>query len=158
MTRLARPNLKNPIHLLAFGLGSGIAPKAPGTFGTLAAVPIFLLISSLSLSEYLFVVVFASVIGVYLCGQTAKDLDVHDHPGIVWDEFVGFWIAMIAIPVSLWTLLAGFALFRLFDIWKPWPIKWVDRQVAGGLGIMLDDILAGLMALGLLHVLVALLA
>ncbi|SIS44014.1 phosphatidylglycerophosphatase A [Neptunomonas antarctica] len=143
--------LKNPIHCLAFGLGSGLAPKAPGTFGTLAAVPLFLLLSSLSLSEYLYVVVFTSVIGIYLCGKTARDLGVHDHPGIVWDEFVGFWITMIAIPVTWWSVLLGFALFRLFDIWKPWPIKWVDQHVDGGFGIMFDDVLAGLLALGCMH-------
>jgi phosphatidylglycerophosphatase A len=143
--------LKNPIHCLAFGLGSGLAPKAPGTFGTLAAVPLFLLLSSLSLSEYLFVVVFTSVVGIYLCGKTARDLGVHDHPGIVWDEFVGFWITMIAIPVTWWSVLLGFALFRLFDIWKPWPIKWIDQHVDGGFGIMFDDVLAGLLALGCMH-------
>ncbi len=146
--------LSNPIHCLAFGFGSGLAPKAPGTFGTLAAVPLFLLMSSLSLSEYLFVVIFASVAGIYFCDKTAKDLRVHDHPGIVWDEFVGFWITMIAVPVTWWSLVLGFVLFRLFDIWKPWPIKWVDKHVHGGFGIMLDDILAGLLALGSLHLLI----
>ncbi len=143
--------LSNPVHCLAFGFGSGLAPKAPGTFGTLAAVPLFLLMSYLSLSEYLFVVLFASVVGIYFCDKTAKDLRVHDHPGIVWDEFVGFWITMIAVPVTWWSLVLGFALFRLFDIWKPWPIKWVDKHVHGGFGIMLDDVLAGLLALGSLH-------
>lgn len=143
--------LSNPIHCLAFGFGSGLAPKAPGTFGTLAAVPLFLLMSSLSLSEYLFVVIFASVAGIYFCDKTAKDLRVHDHPGIVWDEFVGFWITMIAVPVTWWSLVLGFVLFRLFDIWKPWPIKWVDKHVHGGFGIMLDDVLAGLLALATLH-------
>ena len=143
--------LSNPIHCLAFGFGSGLAPKAPGTFGTLAAVPLFLLMSSLSLSEYLFVVIFASVAGIYFCDKTAKDLRVHDHPGIVWDEFVGFWITMIAVPVTWWSLVLGFVLFRVFDIWKPWPIKWVDKHVHGGFGIMLDDVLAGLLALATLH-------
>lgn len=146
--------LSNPVHCLAFGFGSGLAPKAPGTFGTLAAVPLFLLMSYLSLSEYLFVVIFASVAGIYFCDKTAKDLRVHDHPGIVWDEFVGFWITMIAVPVTWWSLVLGFALFRLFDIWKPWPIKWVDKHVHGGFGIMLDDVLAGLLALGSLHLLI----
>ncbi|SFF87189.1 phosphatidylglycerophosphatase A family protein [Neptunomonas qingdaonensis] len=153
-----KPVLSNPVHCLAFGFGSGLAPKAPGTFGTLAAVPLFLLLSSLSLSEYLYVVIFASVVGIYFCGQTAKDLQVHDHPGIVWDEFVGFWITMIAVPVSWWSLVLGFALFRLFDIWKPWPIKWVDKHVHGGFGIMLDDVLAGLLALGSLHLLIYLIS
>lgn len=146
--------LQTPVHWLAFGLGSGLAPKAPGTFGTLAAVPLFLLMHHyLSSTEYLFVVLFASVAGIYLCGQTARHLKVHDHPGIVWDEFVGFWITMLAVPVSVGTLLAGFVLFRLFDIAKPWPIKWVDAKVSGGLGIMLDDVLAGIMAGLSLHLL-----
>lgn len=145
--------LSNPVHCLAFGLGSGLAPKAPGTLGTLAAVPLFFLLTSLSLSEYVFVVIFTAVAGIYLCGKTAIDLGVHDHPGIVWDEFVGFWITMIAVPVTWWSVVIGFALFRLFDIWKPWPIKWVDQHVSGGFGIMLDDVLAGLLALGSLHLL-----
>lgn len=143
--------LTHPVHWLAFGFGSGLAPKAPGTFGTLAAVPLFLLLAQLPFSAYLVVVMLSALLGIYLCGKTAHDLNVHDHPGIVWDEFVGFWITMIAIPVDLTTLVLGFALFRLFDIAKPWPIRWADKQVAGGLGIMLDDILAGVMALGVMH-------
>ncbi|MCJ8299326.1 MAG: phosphatidylglycerophosphatase A [Pseudomonadales bacterium] len=143
--------LQNPIHALAFGFGSGLAKKAPGTFGTLAAVPIFLLLSLLPLWAYLIVVVAACTYGVHLCGKTADDMKVHDDPSIVWDEFAGFWITMIAIPVSFTTVVIGFALFRFFDILKPWPIDWIDRNVSGGLGIMLDDIVAGLMALGCLH-------
>jgi len=143
--------LQNPIHALAFGFGSGLAKKAPGTFGTLAAVPIFLLLSLLPLWAYLIVVLAACTYGVYLCEKTAEDMQVHDDPSIVWDEFAGFWITMIAIPVSFTTVVIGFALFRFFDILKPWPIDWIDRNVSGGLGIMLDDIVAGLMALGCLH-------
>lgn len=148
--------LTQPVHFLAFGLGSGLAPKAPGTFGTLAAVPLFLLLSLLPFDLYIGFVIAASVLGIAICGYAADDLKVHDHPGIVWDEFVGFWITMIAVPVSFGTICLGFLLFRLFDILKPWPIKWADQQVGGGLGIMLDDILAGLMALGSLHLLIAL--
>ncbi len=148
--------LLNPVRCLAFGFGSGLAPKAPGTFGTLAAVPLYWLMTYLSLSEYLFVILFATVVGIYLCGQAAKDLQVHDHPGIVWDEFVGFWITMIAVPAQLGYILLGFILFRLFDIWKPWPIKWVDQHVHGGFGIMLDDLLAGLMALAVIQLLMLL--
>ncbi|MGB1236987.1 MAG: phosphatidylglycerophosphatase A [Pseudomonadales bacterium] len=145
------PRLQDPVHALAFGLGSGLAKKAPGTFGTLAAVPIFLLMSWLPLWLYIILVIAACTYGVHLCGKTASDLKVHDHPGIVWDEFAGFWITMIAIPVSFTTVVLGFVLFRFFDILKPWPIDWIDRRVGGGLGIMLDDIVAGLMALGCLH-------
>jgi phosphatidylglycerophosphatase A len=136
--------LKNPIHLLAFGFGSGLAPKAPGTFGTLLAVLLYLPLATLSLWAYVAVVVFASIVGVYLCDRTAKDLGVHDHPGIVWDEFAGFWLTMIAIPATWEWILAGFILFRIFDIWKPWPIGWCDKRVDGGFGIMVDDLLAGL--------------
>ncbi len=142
---------RNPIHFLAFGLGSGAAPKAPGTFGTLAAIPLWLLFADLPILSYIAVIVVASLVGIWLCGQTSKDLGVHDHGGIVWDEFVGLWITYIALPEGWVWVLFGFLLFRLFDIWKPWPIGWADSKVSGGLGIMLDDILAGFMALGVLQ-------
>ncbi len=142
---------RNPIHFLAFGLGSGAAPKAPGTFGTLAAIPLWLLFADLPILSYLAVIVVTSLVGIWLCGQTSKDLGVHDHGGIVWDEFVGLWITYIALPEGWVWVLFGFLLFRLFDIWKPWPIGWADSKVSGGLGIMLDDILAGFMALGVLQ-------
>lgn len=138
---------RNPIHFLAFGFGSGAAPKAPGTFGTLAAMPFILLWQQLPPGGYSLVLVLSTLFGVWLCHRTAADLGVHDHGGIVWDEFVGVWIALWLAPVGWGWLVAGFVLFRLFDIWKPWPIGWVDRKVHGGLGIMLDDILAGFMAL-----------
>ena len=146
-----KPQWSNPIHLLAFGFGSGAAPKAPGTFGTLAALPIAWLMQPLPLWSYALIVLVAFVVGVYLCDRTSKDLAVHDHPGIVWDEFVGLWIALFAAPVGWVWLVAGFLLFRLFDIWKPWPIGWLDKRVDGGLGIMLDDVVAGLFALGVLQ-------
>ncbi|WP_020559252.1 phosphatidylglycerophosphatase A family protein [Thiofilum flexile] len=143
----ARTVFSSPIHFLAFGLGSGLAPKAPGTFGTLAAIPIYLIMAQWSLSTYLWVVLCAFVLGVWVCGRSAQLLGEHDYGGIVWDEFVGFWITMIAAPAGGgWEILGGFILFRFFDIVKPWPIKWVDRQLPGGLGIMLDDVLAGVMA------------
>lgn len=138
---------RNPIHFLAFGFGSGAIPKAPGTWGTLAAVPFVLIWQQLPLAGYLLVLVLATLLGIWLCDRTARDMGVHDHGGIVWDEFVGMWLTMLLAPPGWLWLLAGFVLFRLFDIWKPWPIGWVDRRVGGGFGIMLDDILAGLMAL-----------
>lgn len=150
----AKNILKNPVHCLAFGFGSGLAPKAPGTFGTLMAIPLYLLLSELPLMAYAVIVIVAFIIGIYLCGKTADDLGVHDHPGIVWDEFVGFWITMFAAPVGLIWLVIGFALFRLFDIWKPWPIKLFDKNMETGLGIMIDDVLAGIYALVLLQTLV----
>jgi phosphatidylglycerophosphatase A len=140
-------NLSNPVHLLAIGFGSGLAPKAPGTFGTLVAVPIYLLIAELPLVAYAGVVITAALVGIWLCGRTAEDLGVHDHPAIVWDEIVGYLLAMIGAPPGwLWPVL-GFLLFRCFDIWKPWPISFVDRKVHGGIGIMIDDLLAGGLAL-----------
>ncbi len=140
------------VHFLAFGFGSGAAPKAPGTFGTLAAIPVFLLLAFLPLWAYLVVLVLAFALGVYLCGQASKDMGVHDHGGIVWDEFVGFWITMIALPVHWAWIIAGFVLFRFFDIIKPWPIGWLDKRVHGGLGIMIDDVIAGIFALAILQV------
>ena len=146
-----RPNWRNPLHLLAFGLGSGGLPKAPGTFGTLAAIPLYLLLQPLSLLPYLAVVVVMFLFGIWLCDTVSRDLGVHDHGGIVWDEWVGLLITLIAAPAGWFWLLLGFTLFRLFDIWKPWPIGWLDKRVGGGLGIMLDDVLAGVYALLLLQ-------
>ena len=144
---------RNPVHFLAFGFGSGAAPKAPGTFGTLAAVAIYLLLPEMSTSHYLLFLLLSFAVGVWLCGRTSADIGEHDHGGIVWDEFVGFWLTMLLAPPGwLWVVL-GFVLFRLFDIVKPWPIGWFDRHVHGGLGIMIDDVLAGLMALGCLQLL-----
>lgn len=142
---------RNPIHFLAFGLGSGAVPKAPGTFGTLAAIPIWWLFSDLSILPYLGLLFISFVFGCWLCGRTSEDLGVHDHGGIVWDEFVGLWVTFIALPSGWPWLVLGFVLFRIFDIWKPWPIGWADKQVSGGLGIMLDDLIAGLIALGCLQ-------
>ncbi|HEX7026420.1 MAG TPA: phosphatidylglycerophosphatase A [Gammaproteobacteria bacterium] len=143
--------LKQPIHFLAFGFGAGLMPQAPGTFGTLVAVPVYLLIMQLSLPVYLMVVVFMTAVGVWVCGRTSTDLGVHDHGGIVWDEMVGYLVTLTAVPPSWWNMLLAFVLFRLFDIAKPWPISWVDRRVSGGLGIMIDDIIAALFALPILH-------
>ena len=141
----------NLIHWLALGFGSGKSPIAPGTMGTLIAVPIYYGLSFLRLEYYTLVVLFLAAIGIFLCGKTAKDWGAHDHQSIVWDEIVGYLITMIALPVQWSWMLAGFCLFRFFDILKPWPIRWADRQVSGGLGIMLDDILAGIASSLVLH-------
>ena len=143
--------MRNPRHLLSLGFGSGLAPVAPGTFGTLVAVPLYLLLAQLSLPWYLLAVVIAFGVGVYLCQYTSDALGVHDHGGIVWDEFVGFWITMIAVPLAWQWILLGFVLFRVFDIVKPWPVKVADVKMKGGFGIMLDDVLAGLYALACMH-------
>ena len=138
--------LWHPVHFLALGLGSGMPKFMPGTWGTVAALVLFVifhaLIPEVSWVTYLAIIGFTTIIGVYLCGKTAEDLGVHDHSGIVWDEFVGFWLTMFLVPVTWYWLLAAFVLFRFFDIVKPWPIRWADRQVSGGFGIMLDDLIA----------------
>lgn len=138
--------LRDPVLLLAFGFGSGLAPKAPGTAGTLAAVPLYLLLTPLSAVGYLAVVLVVALAGIWICGSASRKLGSHDHPGIVWDEFAGFLVTMIPASGSWVSLVAGFVLFRLFDIWKPWPISVADKKVGGGLGIMLDDLLAGIPA------------
>ena len=153
MNRAPASVWRNPVHFLAFGLGSGAAPWAPGTVGTLAAIPFFLLMQPLALPWYGAILLVTSLIGIYLCGKTSEDMGVHDHGGIVWDEFVGYWLTMFAAPPGWLWIVIGFVLFRLFDIIKPWPISWADKKVAGGLGIMLDDILAGFMALVCLQIL-----
>lgn len=151
--RLPKPNMSNPVHFLAFGMGAGCSPKAPGTMGTLIAVAIYLPLSHLPLWAYLLVTVAVSVVGIWICGWSARDLDVHDHPGIVWDEIAGYLITMIAAPAGLLWMVVGFVLFRFFDILKPWPISWLDKSIGGGLGIMLDDIAAGIAALACLQLL-----
>nr|WP_197078641.1 phosphatidylglycerophosphatase A [Photobacterium gaetbulicola] len=141
-------NLKNPWHLLATGFGSGLSPIIPGTMGTVAAIPLYLLMVQLPFTVYLLITVVAAFIGITICQKTSDDMGVHDHGSIVWDEFVGFWITMAIAPVVSWQwVLAGFVLFRFFDMVKPWPISWLDKHVHGGLGIMVDDILAGFMAM-----------
>jgi len=153
--RLQLNDLRDPRHFLALGFGSGLAPKAPGTLGTLVAVPLFLLLQNLSLWGYLLMLLATFLLGVWLCGVTARNLGVHDHPGIVWDEFVGYWLTMAAVPAGWQWLLLGFCLFRIFDIAKPWPIRLVDRRIGGGFGIMFDDVLAGVYAWLLLQAVIA---
>lgn len=148
---MKQADMRNPVHFLAFGFGSGLAPKAPGTFGTLAAVPLWYLLAQLPLWGYLLATLAVVAVGPWLCGRTSRDLGVHDHPGIVWDEIAGFLVTMILVPVSLVTAIAGFVLFRIFDVLKPWPIGWLDRRVKGGTGIMVDDLLAAVYAGALLH-------
>lgn len=139
---------RHPVHLLAFGFGAGLSPKAPGTAGTLVAIPLHVLLLAIAFNNYIYlaILVAAFLLGIYLCGKTARDLGVHDHGGIVWDEFVGYWITMILVPLTWYWVLAGFVAFRFFDIVKPWPIGWLDKKVHGGFGIMLDDTIAGLYA------------
>jgi phosphatidylglycerophosphatase A len=150
--------LTSPVHFLAFGFGSGLSPKAPGTVGTLVALPVWWLLSGLSLPMNLAAITMLSVLGCWLCGESSRRLGVHDHGGIVFDEIVGFLITALPLMpafglprIPLWMgLTAAFVLFRVFDIWKPWPIAALDRRIHGGIGIMLDDIVAAIYAAVLL--------
>ena len=137
---------RNPIHFLSFGLGSGAMPIAPGTFGTMVGMLIYSLLPSMSSDVYGVFLFLTFLLGVWLCGKTSFDLGVHDHPGIVFDEFVGLWITYFMVPEGSQWLICGFCFFRIFDILKPWPIKWADVNINGGLGIMLDDVLAGIIS------------
>lgn len=148
---LVKQVLSDPILLLAFGFGSGLAKKMPGTIGTLAAIPIYIAIIHTNIWLYSLLTIGATVAGVWICEDAAKKLGEHDFGGIVWDEIAGLLITLWFVPFSWFALLLGFVLFRVFDIIKPWPIKWVDQKVSGGFGIMLDDVLAGLLAAGVLQ-------
>lgn len=143
---------RHPVQLLAFGFGSGLFPKAPGTAGTLAAIPLYLLVAQSDLWQYTALLVVAALLGVWICGAASRQLQVHDHPGIVWDEFVGFGITMWALPPDWVWVIAGFLVFRLYDIAKPWPISVLDKKLGGGFGIMADDMLAGVLACVTLHI------
>ncbi len=147
MAATPRSVWRNPVHFAAFGFGSGAAPVAPGTFGTLMGVALYLHLPALSWPLYLLFLLAATLVGIWLCERTTRDIGVHDHGGIVWDEFVGYWITMFLAPAGWWWILVGFVLFRFFDIVKPWPIRWLDQHVKGGFGVMIDDVLAGVMAL-----------
>lgn len=138
--------LTDPVHLLAFGFGTGLSGIAPGTIGTLVGVPLALALALVPLWGRIIAISFLLLVGIWLCGNSARRLGVHDHPGIVFDEIVGYQVAVIVAPDNVLTLVVGFILFRFFDILKPWPIGWLDRRIGGGTGIMLDDIAAGVYA------------
>ena len=146
--------MRDPVHWLAFGFGSGCSPWAPGTFGTLAAIPVYLLLKDTPIWLYLLITALMFSIGIWLCEKTAEKLGVHDHPGIVWDEIVGYLVTMIAAPQGWLWIFIGFVLFRIFDILKPWPISIADKRIGGGFGIMIDDVLAGIFAFVVLQLLV----
>ena len=136
---------------VAFGFGLGYAKIAPGTWGTLAAFPFYALMLFLPWPAYAFVTLLFFIGGVYLCDYVSKQLNCHDHPGIVWDEVVGMLITLFMVPPTLLNIVLAFLLFRLFDIFKPWPIRVLDERVHGGMGIMLDDVVAGVFACICLH-------
>ncbi|MEM7401673.1 MAG: phosphatidylglycerophosphatase A [Pseudomonadota bacterium] len=149
--KLHKTIFRNPVHLFSFGFGAGLSPIAPGTVGTLVAIPIFLLLSTQLAYIYLIFVTILFLMGCWSSRYTAKSLNVHDHPGIVIDEIVGYLITMVFVPVTWYWILLGFIFFRIFDIWKPWPISIADQRVKGGFGIMFDDVLAGILGLLSLH-------
>lgn len=142
--------LKTPAGWLAFGFGSGLVPFAPGTAGTLMAVPFAIGLKQLSQPWYWSVLLLTFVSGVWVCDHVSRRLGVHDHGGIVWDEMVGYWLAVALVPLHWPWLLAAFVLFRIFDILKPWPIALLDKKISGGLGIMIDDILAAIYTMAIL--------
>ncbi len=143
--------LKSPTGFLAFGFGSGLASFAPGTFGTLAALPFVPLLKSVPFVWQLIWVATALILGVWICDVVSRRLGVHDHGGIVWDEIAAYWLCVLFIPYQWTWLLAAFVLFRFFDILKPWPIGWADKKVSGGFGIMIDDVLAAIWTIILLR-------
>ena len=144
--QLAKRVWQDPVYFVAFGFGSGLLPKAPGTWGTLAAIPIYLLLSSSPWGVYLIVTLLALGLGVWVSSKVSNDLGVHDYKGIVWDEVVGYLFTMFLAPQGWYWIVLGFILFRLFDIWKPYPIRLIDQRVGSGLGIMLDDVAAAVPA------------
>ena len=142
MNNPSKFNLKRPHQFFGLGFGLGLAPKAPGTFGTFAALPFIFITMHYPLWLQIVFAVVISIFGVWACGKTADDLGVHDHPAIVWDEVAGFYITMIGAALSWQSLLVGFLLFRFFDIYKPQPIRYYDKKLRGGFGVMFDDMLA----------------
>jgi len=152
----SRPDLKflfaHPAHLIAFGFGSGLAPKAPGTVGTLLGLPLFWLVVTVAqdLPNQIIFLIATFLLGIWACGRSGRALGVADHGGMVWDEIVAFALVLLFTPAGwLWMALA-FALFRLFDILKPWPIRLADTHFKSGFGVMFDDLLAALYAIAII--------
>jgi phosphatidylglycerophosphatase A len=138
---------QDPFYFIAFGLGSGAMPFAPGTFGTLMAIPFYLVLQSLPVALYLLFTLSFIAFSSWISDRISKDIHVHDHPGMCIDEFAGFFVTMIHAPQSLPWIILGFLLFRLFDIWKPWPIRVLDEKIHGGFGMVLDDVVAGIFSM-----------
>lgn len=144
---------RKPLYFAAFGLGSGAIPIAPGTFGTLLAIPFYLLFQPLSLMAYILFVIIFIIASSWICDRVSNEIHAHDHPGMCIDEFAGFFVTMINAPQGWIWIVIGFLLFRLFDIWKPWPINYIDENVQGGFGMILDDVVAGLFAMIIIQLL-----
>ena len=143
--------LLNPVHFFSLGFGSGLTPKLPGTAGTLIGALVFILMPDMNWIAYLAIVICAFLFGIFCCQYTAKSLNVHDHPSIVYDEIVGYLVTMFMVPKDWVWILVGFILFRAFDILKPWPISAIDSHVKNGIGIMLDDLIAALFSLSIIQ-------
>jgi len=148
--KFARRVLTDPVNLLAFGFGTGLAPFAPGTVGSLLGVVVAWLMQDQALVVQLGAGVVLFVAGIWICGESARRIGVHDHGGIVWDEICGIYVTLLVAPPNVAAWVLGFLLFRAFDIVKPWPIRDLDHRLGGGLGIMLDDLVAALYAAVLL--------
>ncbi|MEO6118092.1 MAG: phosphatidylglycerophosphatase A [Methylotenera sp.] len=146
-----QPSLKllfqHPAYFFGLGFGSGLTKKAPGTFGTLMGLPLFWLIADYSFPIQLFIITVLFVIGIYFCSATGKAIGVADHGGIVWDEIVAIMLVLTFTPMQWQWWLAAFVLFRLFDIWKPFPIRQCDARLKNGFGVMFDDLLAAIYAI-----------
>jgi phosphatidylglycerophosphatase A len=140
----ARFLLSHPAHFIALGFGSGLAPVAPGTFGTLAGLAVYWLLALVAPPLVIaFLAIPAFFLGVWACERTGRDLGVQDHGAMVWDEIVAFLPLAALASTSLMLQAVAFVLFRLFDIWKPYPIRLVEKNVKGGMGVMVDDLMAG---------------
>lgn|SRR3990167_778167 len=147
VTRPAHSVWTHPIHFIACGFGVGTFPFMPGTMGTLAAIPLCLILSKYSVLFYFVACIILFLIGIYFCGIVNKDFGTQDHPAAVLDEIATFPVTLIAIPMTWYFIVLAFFLFRFFDIVKPWPISWVERNMHGGLGVMLDDLIAAILTL-----------
>jgi phosphatidylglycerophosphatase A len=143
--------LSHPAHFLSLGMGAGLAKKAPGTFGTLLAFPLYYFIQYDSYEVQWMVIAVLFVLGVYTCDVTGKALGVSDHGSIVWDEIVAMMLVLTVSPAQWQWHVFAFLLFRLFDIWKPFPIRQFDMHLKGGLGVMFDDLLAALYAIAVIQ-------
>jgi phosphatidylglycerophosphatase A len=151
--------LRAGVYFLAYGFGSGCLPLAPGTWGTLAAVPIYLLLTTFCSTYLVLITLLMCIAGIYICDFVVRDGQRADPPEVVWDEICGYLITMLFCPVQWYWMLAGFVLFRAFDIYKPWPIAWSETYFRGGLGVMVDDVLAAVysgLILGVVQILLKL--
>ena len=152
MTAPARVLLSHPAGWIATGFGSGLSPRAPGTVGSFAAlIPWWLWLRDLPTPYYAVVLAVGMAVGIWASNWVINRTRIADPGFVVWDEFIGLWIALFLLPTGWPWIAAAFALFRLLDIWKPWPVGWADRKIHGGLGVMLDDVLAGILAFAVLR-------